>query len=76
MFRILLSTVISAISNYYLFYFLCFQKIYPVENIIIDAEGMNYLPVTNAYYKLRIEGTMNGTKIICVDSAFTISCKK
>jgi len=42
----------------------------------IDADPMKYFPMSSAYYKLRIEGTMNGTKIICVDTAFTLSCKK
>jgi hypothetical protein len=74
--RILLRTVVSAISNYYLFEFICFQKVYPIENILIDAESMNYFPISSAYYKFRIEGTMGGTKIICIDSAFTLSCRK
>lgn len=76
MLRILQRTVISAISNYCLFQFLCFQKVFSIENVVIDADPMKYFPMSSAYYKLRIEGTMNGTKIICVDTAFNLICKK
>ncbi|XP_021919261.1 uncharacterized protein LOC110829633 [Zootermopsis nevadensis] len=51
-------------------------KVYPIKNIVIDADAMKYFPINNAYFKLRIEGYMNVTKILCVDSAFTLSCKK
>jgi hypothetical protein len=49
--------------------------VYPIENIVIDADAIKYFPISSGYYKLRIEGYMNATKIICVDIAFTLRCK-
>jgi hypothetical protein len=54
----------------------CFQKVYPIENIVIGADAMKYFPIGSGYYKLRIEGYMNATKIICANIAFSLQCKK
>lgn len=66
----------NELSSIYLITLFYFQKVYPIKNIVIDADAMKYFPINNAYFKLRIEGYMNVTKILCVDSAFTLSCKK
>ncbi|XP_069698837.1 uncharacterized protein [Periplaneta americana] len=51
-------------------------KNYPINDIKIGPECLKYFPIGPAYYMLKIEGYMNKTKIICADTAFTITCNK